>query len=315
MLRKKLDFLIIIIMVFSILLAIFCFVGGYDSMAVTCILLTVLLLSSILITVKRLILRSFELFELGNIFFVVTVMHFGIRTLYDLGFGSEYIGLHIDFSVFNRTLAISMLGICLFIIGYEYLKIGRKLAARLPQFSDNWNLHMIIPVIVGCWLVGWIVRIVLIVRRAGSISAWVTADKDLMMRSAEGDTYLALLTYFILMAIVILFIDTRMRKRAHGYLLVFLMVLPEIAYGLISGSRAYLNSVFLCLAITHYFTSGRERVDNKKGIYLIIVCILIFIVSFPIISELRATGMGNPNTMENFFAKEEVLTAFSPWQS
>ncbi|GAW94023.1 O-antigen polymerase [Calderihabitans maritimus] len=288
-----LAFLVAVVLGLGVALLSVQFVEAFMTRGVTYLLITFLSLLVFIPITQRLARHSLDLAEPGIWFALFYFAHFGMRAVYDVKFGSPFLGFGPgakDLGPVNTALAVSILGLLFFWAGYHH-RVGRALARSLPGLPRRWNNRLVLPVALSCAIFGWGLRLVLIFQQTGNIGAWLVANKDVLMRKASGITYLNILSGLATVALFVLFVGAMNSHKRRYWLLFSLLLMPELAFRFISGSRSQLVFLLLSLLIAYYMTSERT---HKVSVRLMLPGILLgmfFIVLFPILSTIRFQGI------------------------
>lgn len=287
-------------------------VNSFASRGVMYLLVSILGLLVFVPILHRIIKHSFDLAEPGIWFALFYFSHFGLRAIYDLMFGSPILGFgaeSVDFSLLNVALGVSIIGLLMFWIGYHF-RIGQAIAHSLPSMPKRWESHFVLPVTIICAAVGWGLRFYLIIYIAGSINRWLFTSKDLLLAPVTGIMYIEIFSAMATVALFSLFISARVSHRKTYWLIFLLLLLPELAYRLVSGSRAQLGLLILSLLIAYYMTSERGYKVNKRLLGWAGIGILLLALLFPVLSAIRFGGLQSAIRGISTTAK----LAESPWQ-
>lgn len=270
------------------------FAGAFASRSVTYLLVILLGFAVFVPIINRFIRRSLDLAEPGIWFALFYFAHFGVRAIWDLAFGSPFLGFGPgakDLGLLNAALGVSILGFLSFWFGYQR-RIGRAIAHSLPSLPRRWNSKLVVPIALLCAVVGWGTRLFLIVSQAGSIGAWIAANKDALLRLVEGVTCLRIISSLATVALFLSFITARVSRRRSYWLLFCLFLIPELLFEFISGKRSGVTFLLLKLLIAYYMTSGRGHRMSLRLSCWVIVFLIFAVLLFPVISAVRFYGVG-----------------------
>lgn len=270
------------------------FAGAFASRSVTYLLVILLGFAVFVPIINRFIHRSLDLAEPGIWFALFYFAHFGVRAIWDLAFGSPFLGFGPgakDLGLINAALGVSILGFLSFWFGYQR-RIGRAIAHSLPSLPRRWNSKLVVPIALLCAVVGWGTRLFLIVSQAGSIGAWIAANKDVLLRLVEGVTYLRIISSLTTVALLLFFITARVSRRRSYWLPFWLLVIPELIFEFVGGKRSGVLFLLLELLVAYYMTSERGHRISLRLARLGIVFLLFAVLLFPIISAVRFHGVG-----------------------
>lgn len=246
--------------------------------------------------IQRLMLRSLNLAEPGVWFAVYYFTHFGIRGIYDLKLGSPILGLGpgaSDLASLNAALVVSIVGILMFWLGY-HLRFGKVVARSLPVLPPRWGRGRALQTALLCLGLGWGFRIFLIFYQAGGLVAWLKADKYILFAQAEGTMYFAILSELATIGALILFILGKVRRQFGYWFLFSLLLIPEVMWRFLSGSRAQFIFFLISLLIASYLISDRSHRVSMRYAKWAIGLVALLVLLFPLFSVLRA-GIVRPN--------------------
>lgn len=273
------------------------FVGVFESREVTYLLVGLLGLVVFGPIWQRIYKRSLDWIEPGIWFALFYFAHFGIRAIYNLMFGSPIIGLSPgagDLGLLNIALGVSILGLLVFWLGYR-VHFGKIVGNSLPILPRKWNIANALVVALLCILFGWALRIFLALQVGGEggITAWLAADKFVAFAQAEGVVYLNIFANLAKVGLFIIFILARVYKYPIYWFLFTFLLVPELVFNFIGGSRAQFIFLLLGLMVVLYMTSGRGYKASMRYGRWAVVLIITLIVLFPLFSALRA-GITTP---------------------
>lgn len=239
--------------------------------------------------------HSLDLAEPGIWFALFYFAHFGIRAIWDLTYGSPFLGLGPgakDFGLVNTALFVSIIGFLSFWFGY-WTRAGRAVARLLPSLPCKWNWSLVLPAAVLSAVLGWIVRVLVVVLEAGSFSAWMAANKDELLRLAEGTTYLEIMSgSLVTVALFLILIKAGIGHDSRLWTLFGLLFVSEALFGFIRGSRGAPLFLLLKVAIGFYMTSERTHKASLRFAWLTGTIVVLGCVLFPVVSAARFLGIG-----------------------
>ena len=242
-------------------------------------------------TFNRLRQRRFDLAEPGVWFAAFYFVDFSANAFYDITFGSVWLNQDAaatDMRLINTALAVSTIGLISFWAGYS-LSIGRLAARSLPLLPARWKPSRLLPVAIACLLVAWALRVYIITSHSGNLLAWVTGDKDRIIRLASGFFTYIRITYiaFGTAGIVLLFILIR-KFSSFKSLWIFFAALPlELSFLFIEGKRICLPSLLFSLLIAGYMLSPRGHRISTQFLSLVLVILLIAVLLYPLVTMMR----------------------------
>jgi hypothetical protein len=281
------------------------FVGAFQSRALTYFLVSLFGLLAFGPLVWRAFGHSLDLAEPGIWFALFYFAHFGVRAVYDLIYGSSLLALDPggeDFSLVNAALFVSILGFLAFWFGYQR-RIGRAVARSLPSLPRRWNWSIVLPIALLSAALGWGVEWIVIVSQAGSLSAWVVANKDELLRLAEGTTYLEIISGSLRsIALLLLIILSKIKHKKWVWAVFGLFFVLEIMFDFVSGSRAALLFLLLKMVILFFMMSRRTYKTSLRFTYPISVLIVLGFFMFPILSTVRFLGIGSIGASISFLS-------------
>jgi oligosaccharide repeat unit polymerase len=294
LIRKFLLFLIFYIVVIAgISIALISFGGALESRIITYLLVVFLAFITFGPIIHRVLRRSLDLVEPCIWFAFYYFLHFGVRAIYDLIFGSPILGLKLgmkDVELINTALGVSIIGVLSFWIGYR-MRLGRVIARTLPVLPKAWNASIVLTVALLCLIFGWSLHIFSIIQEGG-LNAWLRADKYEILAQVKGTVYLNILANLSEVGLFIIFILARLRKHLSYWFLFTIFLILELTYRFFSGSRAQFVFVLFGLLTCTYMTSKREHQESMKFSKWVAIGILLAIVLYPLFSVLRG-GIGN----------------------
>lgn len=242
----------------------------------------------------RVLAADFEFAEPGIWFAAFYFGHFGVRALYDHYFWSRFFRLFPKYqgvNLINAALVVSLLGLLAFWTGY-HTAAPRRVAAALPALPRRWNLASVLPVALACAVAGWAFRVALMTVQAGGVLAWLAADKDALLRGAAGLTYLKLLGSLAVVGLFVLLVHARRTGDRRAWGLFGALLVPELAFRAIGGSRSELAFLLLELLVAYYMTSERRAADGIRLAGWSTSVIGLLVVAFPVLSVVRFQGVG-----------------------
>lgn len=259
-----------------------------DSRTITYLLVAVLAFTTFGPILQRILKHSFDLAEPGIWFALFYFAHFGVRAIYDLIFGSPILGLGPgakNVGLLNAALGVSITGLLAFWTGY-HARFGKVIARTLPVLPQRWNASIALLVGLLCLILGWSLRIFLIAQ-AGGLGTWLEANKYEFLTQAEGTAYLSILSNLAKIGLFIIVILARVRKHSIYWFLFTILLIPELAYWFLSGSRAQFVFVLLELLVCFYMTSKRGHEVSMKLVKWAVILVALLIILFPLLSVLR----------------------------
>ena len=264
---------------------------GFESRTITYLLIGFLAFITLEPMLQRILRHSFDLAEPGVWFAIFYFVHFGVRAIYDLIFGSPILGLEPgakDVGLLNTALGVSIIGLLAFWIGY-HRRLGKVIAHALPTLPRTWNINIALFVALVCFIFGWSLRIFSIIQ-VGGWGAWLEANKYEILAQAEGTMYINILANLAKVGLFIVFILARLRRHLNYWFLFTIFLIPELIYWLFSGSRAQFIFVLLGLLICVYMTSKKGHQVSIKLSKWVVILVILLIVLFPFFSTLRGGG-------------------------
>lgn len=241
----------------------------------------------------RILRRSLDFAEPSVWFALYYFAHFCMRALYDVTFGSPFLGCgpgEGEFLVVNLALLISILGYLCFWVGYN-MRIGKAVARLFPGLPRKWNWRVVVPCAIVTCIVGWTGRLSLIISQAGSVRSWLTANKDELLRLSEGTTYLEIFSALPQVGLLLIIIALRARRRRGLAIMAALLFAPEVIFQLLSGSRAGLLFLLLKIYMANYLLSERTNQISLRFAYGLPLFLLLALLLFPLLSVLRFRGI------------------------
>ncbi|MCL0030151.1 oligosaccharide repeat unit polymerase [Thermodesulfovibrionales bacterium] len=276
------------------------FIDVFESREVTYLLVGLLSLVVFGPIWYRIHKRSLDWIEPGIWFALFYFAHFGVRAIYNLMFGSPIIGLSLgagDLGLLNVALGVSIIGLLVFWLGYR-VHFGKIVGNSLPVLPRKWNITSALVVALLCILFGWGLRIFLALQVGGEggVAAWLAADKFVVFAQAEGTMYLNIFANLAKVGLFIIFILARMYKYPIYWFLFAFLLVPELVFNFIGGSRAQFIFLLLGLVVILYMTSGRGYKASMRYGRWAAILIIALIVLFPIFSALRG-GITTPQAV------------------
>lgn len=272
------------------------FVESFNkSRTTTYFLVSLLGVVAFLPAINRLVKHRLDLPEPAIWFAAFYFVAFGVRAIYDLTFGSGWLrfGPDVeDLRLVNSALSVSILALLCFWFGYN-LRFGKIMARVLPILPKKWSKNCLIPVVLFCTCIAWILRLYIINSYSGSIIEWLLSDKDIIFRLAPGSfTYIRII-YLNLgaSAIVILFIAGRLTHRRRYKLLFWALLIPEILFLLLEGKRLFVPALLLSILISYYMTSKRGHHISCRLVLYAVLVLMLGVLLYPIISIVRFKGV------------------------
>lgn len=275
------------------------------------ILLGGILASPILIRYKY---RQFDLAEPLIWFILFYGAHFFLRSIYNLSFplqnkmlaprvpGEVYVEL------MNISLLIAILAILWFYFGYN-INIGKRIAERTPSFPNTWNRQRIVPVMFGCFVFGWLFRLLYIEYKASGVITWIFVEKQGEMLMTSG--YALILSDITLVGILISLIVSRRRNSPRLWSFTIIFVTMEIVFNVLSGKRSSILFTITSLIVVYYLMSTRSFRANRRFIGILSISLIGFIFIFPLLSIIRFRGLSR-GVLTAFPSFEAILFSIAP---
>jgi hypothetical protein len=266
--------------------------GFLRSEILTYVLATILILVALAPVVVLWRRGQFEFCDvsLGVIFSYL--MHFAFGALLCSWFGSRFISAQPgepQYSLINAAAAASILGLVSMYVAY-FGKAGAKFAALFRSIPKQWDPRRVPKIAFGGIVLGYGIRMGLMIGQAGSIGEFLTADKDALMRDTQGITYLAAFSSLATLGLLSLLIGGRLYKDVR-LMRFFWITLPfDILFRFFSGSRSSLVFLLLGIVVAFYLTSDRTRSQNRRYAILCGFAMLLSIALFPLTTALRFAG-------------------------
>lgn len=216
--------------------------------------------------------RSVDLFEPVCWAAAYFALLFVLRPLYDLIFGSEFLG-DIPFDqatgeAFNLGLIYAWLSFCVFLVGY-YSNLGAIFARIFPRLPTGWSgnrAKIAWPLLFGF---GFIFYFVLV----GSFGGWayyITHKQETL--TAPGQGYLLLSTSLITIAFT-LKLTCSLESYQRNYMVLGLFLVILLAIGFFSGSKgAFLAPIMVVIVALYYLKSNirfRHLVYSLPFVFLL----------------------------------------------
>ncbi len=249
------------------------------------------------IFIKRFMNRSFDLAEPGIWFAVFFFGHFGVRALWDIKFGSPILNLHpfdINFSTVNAALGMSLVAFLIFWFAYSR-SLGKKIAQSIPKLPREWDVNLIFPAAIFCLLVGWGVRLYLVISQAENIKKWIVSGTDVYLAQAAGISYLHHISSLATVAVFLLFIGGRVYQKKRYKWFSYILLMPELAFAFLTGKRSYMPFLLLSFLIAFYMTSRRDYKTSLRLARWALIILILLVLLFPLISYVRFQGFQNPD--------------------
>lgn len=234
-----------------------------------------------------------DLFDIGGWFAIYYFGLFGVRALYDMAFGSPFAGFVQGGEWIHRlyrALFLSNVGLVCFWAGYAS-ESGRRIVSRFGArlaLPKDWSLTNGRRVVLGSLVVGWSVRHVMVVRQAGSLTNWLSADKYRILAESEGITYFMILGELATIAALGCLLLWRRSGEFRDLFCFFGAAATDLAYRLVSGSRALAVFLVIQIMVTLYMS---KEISWKRTLRYGAACgaaVLLGIVVYPVLSSLRA---------------------------
>ena len=270
-------------------------IGFLFGRGITLLLVGIQALVLLVPLIKRITNNSLEIVEPGLWFSVIYFIHFGLRAVHDLVFGSKFLGLKSDSEqlefLINYALIVSIVGLLAYWIGY-HSRIAKKIANSVPELAPTWKIHFVLPFAILCFFMGWLIRVFIMFQTAGSVIGWIEANKDQILREVNGITYLLTISNVLIpFAYFTLFIIARNQKKLFHWILFSIFLVIELIFSLLSGSRSYIGFLVIQAIVAYYMTSDRGiRINRKLGILLGTISFTL-LAMFPLLTSLRVFGL------------------------
>ena len=218
---------------------------------------------------------------------------FGVRAWWIILFGSAFLGLPPEpthLGAVNIALLVALLGLISFVVGY--IAFHCRIVQAFPILPRQWEKRLVFPASLVLSLLGWTIKVYLAIRAAGSLPAYLTANKDALLRAAQGVSYLGVLSELSTVGLLMAFI---WRRFTHSPMLTFwvlILLIPEVFWRIISGSRAQLIFLLMQLLIAYYLTSAQRglRLTLKLGV-VVVITLIVGVLIFPFLTTLRFEGL------------------------
>lgn len=276
-------FLAVSIVVFSVTVLLMA------DMPLTCFLVLVLLVVTLIPVFIGVTSKSLDVFELIYPISAFYFLYFGVRTLYILGSPADFHLMYwgspptIDFNVINLTLGYTIIGFVFLLIGYYSFipKIMGRSLPRLRLLKSSLQGRGIVKKIYLIYAVGILFRLVLLFRGLGLFILPEGADLTFL-------NIMQLLSRFTIFGYALystwLFSSSKITKRKLIPWLVMLTI--EVGWAFLSGWKgAFIPLIGIPLIAYHYL---RQRLSIRRILLPATVGILILIfVIFPVITEYR----------------------------
>lgn len=157
--KRNLNYFLLIYLCL-ILIAVAYFTDSFQTRMMTYLLIAMLTLVGWIPIITKIKSKSFNLVEPGIWFALYYFIHFGLRAIYDLTFGSHILGWEphtIDFQLLNSAIGMAIIGLLFFWIGY-YIPFAKIISAGIKIFPRNWNKNRAILTSYFCLITGWSLR-------------------------------------------------------------------------------------------------------------------------------------------------------------
>jgi hypothetical protein len=238
--------------------------------------------------------------EVAIFFLISYILHFGIGPLQAIANGSAFLGtfdkdVPVPFP-FIEAQFLLIAGLVFFWMGY-FSPYGYNISSRISPLPRTWNLKKIIPMAVVLIAIGYVCRAIRFIVIAGSIGAWLSGNKDELMVSTSGVSYLGALESSASVGILLLFVAARASKSRLMWTAFFVSLLIEIVARSIEGSRSSLAFLLLEIAMAAYLTTARTKADGRRFLSISGSIILIGAILFPILTSLRLGGLADPGKL------------------
>ena len=209
------------------------------------------------------------------------ILLFVVRPLWDVGFGSPFLGdwpfERDTLLAFERSLLYAFCGLCLFLLGYTS-HLGKKIGSNLPRLPLRWNrvassMTIGLLTFLGAAFLGAL---------AAFHGGWNTfvADRAAAL-TAPGQEYLrqgvALIPLAFLLALTL-----SIGSRRRAWLVVVAGGLILAALGIASGSKFEVLYPVLATVMAKHYLGGL-----RIGVRHVVVLALAAVVAFPILNNLR----------------------------
>ncbi|MHB8635068.1 MAG: hypothetical protein ACYC96_01185 [Fimbriimonadaceae bacterium] len=237
------------------------------------------------------------------------LMHFAFGAIFTTWFGATFISAQAGepaFATLNGAVAVSIIGLVSMYVAY-FGRPGARFAALFKELPANWNRRNIILYAFGAIFVGNAIRIGLMIGEAGSLSEFLVADKDALMRNTQGITYVAAFSSLAVLGLLALLVAGRLYKDRQLIRLFWITLPIDVLFRFFSGSRSSLVFLLLGLIVAFYLTSDRSRLLNRRYSMFCGMAILLSIAVFPLTTAIRFLGAASDPT-EIFTASPQLQT-------
>lgn len=251
-------------------------------------------------------IRQMDLFDIGGWFAMYYFGLFGLRALYDMAFGSPFAAFVGDGAWtyrLSQALFLGNTGLLCFWAGYCG-ETARRVVGRIGAVQvlpGDWTLTNGRRVVLGSLLLGWSARYAMVVQQAGSLTDWLSADKYRILAESQGITYFMLLGELGTVAALGSLLLWRRFGQSRDLALFLGTASLDLAYRLVSGSRAFAFFLLLQIMVALYMS---KEISWKRTLRYGALCgavVLLGIVMYPVLSALRGGLTSNELTVSSVF--------------
>lgn len=251
-------------------------------------------------------IKQMDLFDIGGWFAVYYFGLFGLRALYDMAYGSPFAAFVGDGQWtyrLSQALFLGNTGILCFWAGYSG-ETARRAVDRIGTVQvlpKDWALTNGRRVVWSSLLLGWSARYAMVVRQAGSPGVWLVADKYRMLAESQGITYFMLLGELGTVAVLGSLLLWRRFGESRDLAFFLVAALLDLAYRLVSGSRAFAFFLLLQIMVALYLS---KEISWKRTLRYAALCggaVLLGIAMYPVLSAFRAGLTSNESTVSSLF--------------
>ena len=243
-----------------------------DSLLITYVLIGAVAVVCVLPFFVALRARSADLFEPGRWAAAYFALLFVLRPLYDLIFGSEFLGDtpfdQATGEAFNLGLIYAWLSFCVFLGGY-YSNLGAIFARSFPRLPTMWNgcrAKIAWPLLLGLGFISYFTLV-------GSFGGWnyyILNKSETLTSPGQGFLQLgsSMMSIGFIMALT-----QSYSSGGRGYLAYVLLLPILLILGLLTGSKsALLSSILAAMIVTHYL---KREIRFRHIVYLGMLTIVL----------------------------------------
>lgn len=262
--------------------------NSFESRNVTYLLILTLCFFTFFPVFQRLVRRSFDVAEPAVWFVFYFFIHFGVRAISILIFGSPILGISSgawDLGSINAALSVAIFSILMFWIGY-HLNIWNVVLRFLPTLPRFWSETRALVGVFFCLILGWGMRFYLMYSQGGGITGWLAADKYVLF-TKEGLGYITFLSNVAYIGLLMVFIMALIYRKQKYWILFASCLVPESIYRFYGGSRAQFVFLLMELLIIQYMSSKRTFAESIRCLHRMVFVGLCGFFLYPFFSVMR----------------------------